>query len=703
MAGASSRKYDKRRVESICAKELQRAIGYQADDIEANREAALKYYNGLPRGDETEGLSKVQSLDVADMVEAVLSFMVPSLTSQSLVQFASVGAEDEEQAAKESRIIQALVRSGKSNAYVAIQEAAKDALLLRNGIIKVWIETKSHIERETYQVPGTDKEPDLEALAAIMESERQGSADTEVTVSSSEKLPKSKGGGWQVTLKVVRYSRRLRMGAVDPCNFYFASDATSMDAEELRFCAERQLPTRSELVEEGIAEDVVAELPRYAADTRSDVRIRRRSAVEIASEDFWQERIEVFRCYTLLGTGEGGRAERWRVSLANGKTLIERERVKCVPYGVGAVLFEGHSFQGISLYDKLRETQDSKTGLLRAWLNNAQFVNTPRAALLEDQVNEDDFYDVRVGGGIKVRRAGAIEWVAMPDIGPSCLAGLEYQDKMRSERGGASLELMKPGLQLNSATARGTEREMSVKEQLAALMAANLAQTLLRGAYLVAHKLVRYEMGSSVSAQDRGEWLEDSPGQWQERDDVSIVIGLSPAERARRLEALGAVIQKQGEVLREGLADEITTLAQMHQALTEWTRAAGLDSPEKFWTDPQSQGAQQARQKKEQQARTIGQAQAEVLGRIKILESQVDTYKVQLQEAGKYWAEVIRAEVEEMKVTGAATAQLEAAKIGGMARSSGLVDAADNTAQAAAVNAGKPMPEAGALPPGAIQ
>ena len=438
MAAAKSRTYDKRRVESICAKELQRALGYQADEIEGNREAALKYYNGDPRGDEREGLSKVQSLDVADMIEAVLSFMVPSLTSQSLVQFASVGAEDEEQAARESRIVQALVRSGRSNAYVAIQEAAKDALLLRNGIVKVWVETKTHVARETYALPGNKEGPDLEALAELLAREQGESADTEVSVASMEKIPKSQGGGWTVEVKALSYSRKLRMAAVDPCNFYFASDAATMNVEELRFVAERQLPTRSELVEEGFDEAMIAELPQYGNNTRSDINQRRRNRSDQQAEDFWQQRIEIQRCYPMLGTGEGGRAERWLVTMANGTKLLERERVRCVPYGVGAAIFEGHSFQGVSLFDKLRETQDTKTGLLRAWLNNAQFVNTPRAAILEDQVNEDDFHDVRVGGSIKVRKQGAIEWVTMPDIGPSCLAGLEYQDKMRSERGGAS-------------------------------------------------------------------------------------------------------------------------------------------------------------------------------------------------------------------------------------------------------------------------
>jgi hypothetical protein len=273
---------------------------------------------------------------------------------------------------------------------------------------------------------------------------------------------------------------------------------------------------------------------------------------------------------------------------------------------------------------------------------------------------------------------------------------------MRSERGGASLEMLKPGLQLNSPTATGTERELSVKEQLAALFGANLAQTLLRGIYLVCHKLLRYEMPEHVSAQDGGEWLEDSPQRWREREDVAIVIGLSPGERLRRMQALQAVVAEQEKALQAGLGDEITTLSQLHTSLIEWTRAAGLDAPEKYWTDPASQAAQQARQRKEQKQRALGSAQAELLARVRILEAQVDTYKVQLQEAGKYWAEIIRAEVKEAEIVGHATAGLEQAKLGAAQRSGSLMAAAEETTAAAGANVAKPIPPAGTLPAGSL-
>ena len=699
---STSRKYTERQVQAIAVRELQNAIGYQGDEIEANRTDALNYYHGAPRGDEKEGLSKVQSLDVGDMVESVLSFMVPSITSQSLVQFASVGAEDEEQAAKESRIVQALVRSGQSNAYVAIQAAAKSALLLRNGILKVWVDVESMIERDTFQVPGGKDGPDELALAAVTTG-LTTALDTEVQVVSYKRRPKAEGGAWDVTLKVTNYKRTLRMAAVDPSNFVFASDAAGMDVAAIRFVAEQQKLTRSDLVDEGFSEELVADLPMYGAETRNDINARRRYRTDEAAADFWQQTVQIHRCYMWLGTGEGGRAELWKINLAAQKTILSRERVRCAPYAVGAILFDGFTFQGVSLFDKLKETQDTKTGFLRSWLNNSQFVNRPRAALREGMVNEDDFYNVVVGGGIKVNGPGAIEWVVVPDIGPSCAAGLEYQDKMRAERGGASLDLQSGPAQLNSPTAAGTERELSVKEQLAALFASNLTQTLLRSAYLIAHKVIKYEMGPQVSANDGGEWLEDSPGQWQERGDVSVVIGLSPGERARRLNALQTVISQQEKVLGGGGENELTTKGQMYRAMIEWTRAAGLDSPEKYWMDPDSEEAQQARQEKEQRARQLGSAQAELMARVKILESQIDAYKVQVQEATKYYEAAMRAETELAKITGQATLTLEAAAVGATQRSDALMAASMETAAAASANAGQPAPEAGVLPAGTMQ
>jgi len=702
--GERATKYTDARVRVICERELERSQGFLGDETAENRRQALDYYRGAPRGDELEGLSKVQSLDVADMVEATLSFMVPALTSQSLVAFAAVGADDEEAAAKESRMVQAMVRAGGSNAYQAIYAGTKDALLLRLGVVKVWIHEESDVKRESYPCPGGDEGPDLDVIAELLKA--TSATEEKVIAGEPKRIPKTRGGGWNVTIKTTTTRQSLRMDAVAPENFYYSADASGHDLDRYRFCAERQLLTRSELSEEGFPEELITRLPAFGVETRQDTRARRRSQeVDLTSEDYWQELVEVHRCYVNLGTGEGGRSERWMVTLAGGgagRKFLGREKVACVNYATGSAFLDGHALAGLSLFDKLREVQDTKTGFLRAWLNNAQFVNRPRAALLENAVNEDDFYNVEVGGGVKVQRQGAIEWLQVPDIGPACAGGLQYQDKMRAERGGASLEMLSPELQLSSPTAAGTEREISVKEQLAALMARNLAETMLRRAYLIAHKLARAMMKGEVKVKDSGEWVSGEPSSWPPRSDLSIAVGMSPGERLRRMMALGQVIEKQEKLILAGYEGILCDGPKYHAALTHWMRAAGIEQPEAYVIDPASKAAGEARKQKDDSARRMGTAQAELAKTLEGMKAQIAAYEKQAELSYKYWSDLLRAEVEEMKQVGGATAGLQAAKQGAAIRSSEMSKAAGVTTIAAGAKDQAPAPAAGQLPPGGL-
>lgn len=702
--GSRSTNYSDDRLIGICRRELQRAEGYIADEIQANRESAIQYYLGKPRGDDVDGLSKVQSLDVADMIEACLSFMVPALAGESIVQFAAVGREDEDQAAKESRMVQAMLKQGGSNSFVAIQEAVKDALLLRIGILKVWIDETSETERQSYPgIPGTKEEADPAIMAELL---GEPEYNVERKVDRMERNARGAAGAgwsWSVVIKTTVTTRRLKIAAVDPTEFFWSPELASLDLNDARFFAERQLLTRSELIDEGFKESQVKSLPTLTVETRSDKWARSRSTnSELAAEDFWQEQIEVHRCYAMLGTGEGGRSERWCLTLAGETHLLGKYKVKCQPYAVGAVLYSGHMLEGISLFDKLRQVQDTKTGFLRAWLNNAQLVNRPRAVYMEGVVNEDDLFNVEIGGGIRAQRADAVSWLQQPDIGPSCASALEYQDKMRAERGGASLEMLAPGLQLNSPTAAGTERELQVKEQLAALMCRNLAETMLRGAYLIAHKVLRYEMKGPVQVKSGGAWEEDEPQNWPAREDLGIVVGMSPGERSRRLIALTQVIQQQEKLLLNGQEGVLVDLKQYHTALNEWARAAGLDAPEKYILDPMSEGAQQRQQQNAQMQKQQSAAQADLARQLEVIKAQAKAFETLIDVQFKYWQENLKADVAEMQVTGKASADLEMSKLMGSLRSQGAGESAGATAEAAAAVVATPPPEAGQLPAGSI-
>ena len=70
--------------------------------------------------------------------------------------------------------------------------------------------------------------------------------------------------------------------------------------------------------------------------------------------------------------------------------------------------------------------------------------------------------------------------LVVADLGPSSIALLNYMDSVRSERGGASLDLQAAQLQVAGETAHGIERQFTSKEALARLITRTLAETMLR-------------------------------------------------------------------------------------------------------------------------------------------------------------------------------------------------------------------------------
>jgi len=134
-------------VVNIVKDEIRRSKGSEHDELSANREKAFQYYYCRPRGDEVAGTSEVQSSDVADMVESVNANISPILTEETLISFEAIGEDDENNAQTETDFVSYMI-NGQSDGYVEIQSAVKDALLLRNGWLKVYIDEDMSVEND---------------------------------------------------------------------------------------------------------------------------------------------------------------------------------------------------------------------------------------------------------------------------------------------------------------------------------------------------------------------------------------------------------------------------------------------------------------------------------------------------------------------------------------------------------------------------
>ena len=654
---------------------LMQSDGFNDDTWSKNMQTAMDYYTLRPRGDEEEGKSQAQSSDVADMVEAILSQMIPSFAGDSVVTFEANGAEDEDQAQLESDVISQIIMEDNRGFYVFLQ-SLKDALLLKNGIIKIHVEERTDKRTETFQ--------DMTPIEFMQAAEPAG--NTTADVLDAEETDQ---GTVNARISFTTVHQDLMVTSIPPENFFIEQAYDSVFLDRTNFCGERHQNTRSELIKKGFPKDVVNQLNTMTPqDTSSTMRnLQEEQPAETAMQRA-QENIEWYECYYRVDMSGDGETELIKAAVAgpDSTTMIQWEHVDFVPYASGSPFVNPHRFLGYSIYDKEASVQDIKTAALRQWLDNAGNNNINRATVLEGQVNMADATNNRTSGNIRVKSPGAYQPIPINDIGPSMQGLLGYMDRMRAERGGASLELQSGEAQLGASIgSQGLDRAYSTKEQLAGLMTRTLAETLIRSTYLITHMTVRSQMTGEIQTKRAGQWVATDPTTWPERNRVNIKIGLSPQERQRKSTNLEKIMQAQMGLMQQGADGILVDLSRIHNAMIDWARSADVDAPEQYWIDPDSPQAQQAAQQKsqaaQQQQQAAQQQQQQMVQAGMQLEGakiQSDDWQTLLKTQYDYFNAVLDSQTEEVKILGQAViGQLDAMQQAGMGQVADLGDQAD--------------------------
>ena len=130
--------------------EITDALGY-GDEISDQRETAQEYYYALPFGNEVEGRSQYVDSTVQDTIE----WIKPSLmrifgSGDEFVKFAPHGPEDVAMADQATDYVN-YVFSKDNPGWEIMYSWFHDALLFKNGIVKVWWDEYEEAKREEYQ------------------------------------------------------------------------------------------------------------------------------------------------------------------------------------------------------------------------------------------------------------------------------------------------------------------------------------------------------------------------------------------------------------------------------------------------------------------------------------------------------------------------------------------------------------------------
>jgi hypothetical protein len=580
--------------------------------------------------------------------------MMEAFSSDRICDFDPLDAEDETQAQLESEAVQYFVM-GRENGFLELLSAIKEALLLRNGVIK--IEAVDRTERRTRRLANVEPAALVELLAPDEVVKHKYDQDT---------------GELLLTVETTR--REFNMQSVPLENFLYFSDWTHPTLEGIPIVAERHLDSRADMVALGFNKSIVDGLTSHQHDLKAESNARNPRANKKATNtlDSTQDVIEWYEVYVRMGAAHGiDELHRVAISYVDG-VIIEDVPVPFCRLAAGTAILNPHRFAGISLYDKLKQNQDMRTGLRRALLDNINATTKNRLAGFDGVVNIDDVTDGRVNNMVRVKPTvqdirAALMPLAVPDTSANILANLESTARERSEMGGAALDMQSAQMQIGGDRmgSQGLEKAYSVAEQLSAAMMKTIASTLIRDVFLLAHRTLREYFDEPVPIKRNGKWTHVTPAEWPERMNVTVKPGMSPGERSRRVQALSQVIDAQMMLADKGMDKVLVDLDGFNRALLDWARLSEVQNPEQYFIDPESERSQAALQDKQKQSQEFDMQKKALMQQAVGLEQLrlgFEKYRTDAELQFKYFAEVLGVEVEEAKIVGSATVDIAKAR-----------------------------------------
>lgn len=363
--------------------EQEENIAYGVNDaaLSDDRAQAIKYYLGEPFGNEIEGRSQVVSYDVQDTIESALPQLLKVFVAgDRVVTFDPKSPEDQEGAEQETDYINHLVME-KNNGYLLFYTWFKDALLSKNGYVKVYIEEESEVEEESYEGL-TDAQLTMLVQDSNVEVLEHSQYDDPSFpgIPTEQSMMMAQAGMpmpqipqlHDVKIKITEYKKEIKIKNVAPENIMVSVDTSSTNLYEARFVEHREVMSRAEASETfGVSYNKIKDI---FADTQDSYE-EESNARDIYDEEYDrvvnEDEVLVKDVYYKVED------ERYRIVII-GNEIIYKEKIDCVPFACISPMLMPHRHVGRSYADLTMDIQLIKSTLLRGQLDNMYLANNGR-------------------------------------------------------------------------------------------------------------------------------------------------------------------------------------------------------------------------------------------------------------------------------------------------------------------------------------
>jgi hypothetical protein len=331
--------------------------------------------------------------------------------------------------------------------------------------------------------------------------------------------------------------------------------------------------------------------------------------------------IQFVEAYVRIDADGDGIAELRKVSMAGEhRKLLADEPVNYAPFAAFQAELAPHVFYPICLAEDLVQDQDAQTAMLRAIIDNAAFVNSPRTVFNERSVNAEDMKNGEIGALIRAKEMGQVEELQTPSSAQFTLPVFQAMQETSERRSG--ITKLSQGLNpdaLQSTSAIAAQAAVAASDARIEMMARNIGETGVKSLFNCILKTAIYNIRDAQSIAIPEGFKRVNPSMWHLYLNVRPKVGLGSGRIDEKKTVLQAIIPLQKEIIQQyGPENPVSGWLQMRNTIKDLLRLNGIGNyqdyfpyvpPEQIKAMSDQAKAQQAEaQKAQQQAQQAQQS-----------------------------------------------------------------------------------------------
>ena len=597
------------KLKTLLGNHIENALGYLGGNLSESRKKSLEYYLGDKLGTEIDGRSQVVSTDVSDTIESILPNLLRVFTaSDKVVRCEPVTAEDVPLAEQATAYLNHVFYKD-NNGFQLLYNFFKDALIEKNGFLKIYWDESESVEFETYQnLSAEDKEALSDTKDEIEIIEEEEIEDEDAKEQFEKVIEQYEAQGLEMPemetpdfvlynckIKRTKKTGKIKIESVPPEEFLIDRNAKTI--EEADFVSHKVLMSRSDLVAMGYDEDEVNELPASSDDIyNTEDMVRQRDVDEYPVDNYTQgqnTKVLIYESYVKYDYDEDGIAELRKIVSAGDDGSMVLENMPCdnIPFVTVTPIPMPHRFYGRSVSELVEDIQLMKSTVMRQLLDNMYLTNNNRVAIMDGMVNMDDLLTTRPGGVVRTKQPPnqVMQPMTAQPISQQAFPLLSYLDTVREARTGITKSAQ--GLDadtLNSKTATGVNTLMTQTQMRSELIARIFAETGVKDLFRKIFELmVKYQDKERIVMLNN-QYIPVKPTEWKDKFNINIVVGLGTGSKEQQTVMLNSILERQIQAfqLQGGKEMPMVTLKNIYNTLSKVIENAGLKNVESYFVDP---------------------------------------------------------------------------------------------------------------------